>query len=454
MKILIAGATGFIGTQLITQLLETTDHDIIAISRREAESNHPRLKVVKSDLYSLLDIERAMEGCDIGIYLVHSMSPSSRLSQGSFRDFDFLLADNFAKAASKNNVSKIIYVGGIIPAVPRLSEHLLSRLEVEKTLQASGVTTISLRCGLIIGPQGSSFRIVEKLVERLPLILMPKWTYNKTQAIYVKDVIEVIKNVIQSKTANSGSYEIGAIEKTTYSDLLIRVAKAKKTKNIFIPLPSIPMFLSKPWVSLVTGTAYDLVSPLIDSLKHDMLVHNEFRLPDSIAVPLTPLDEAIRLSLNEQPPRLPVTFESTVERTSVVQSVQRLPLPASMSVENVAALYTNWLQKFLWPFLRVVDEGKDHRIYLGFFKKPLLVLEYSESRTFQSRPLYYIRGGFLAKPNKKARMEFRKSSQASFFIVAIHEYAPRLPWYIYRYSQAMLHAFVMKSFGKYLMRKK
>lgn len=120
MKIAIAGAFGFIGQHLIQQILNTTKHDIITISRSPRESENERVCCVTADLYSLKETAAALSDCDMAVYLVHSMAPSSRLSQCHFRDFDFILADNFGRAAVKNKMKQIIYVGGMIPKQDRL----------------------------------------------------------------------------------------------------------------------------------------------------------------------------------------------------------------------------------------------------------------------------------------------------------------------------------------------
>lgn len=457
MRIVVAGATGFIGTQLILNLLQTTEHQIVALSRHEAISEHPRLESRACDLYSLLDTEWALEDCDVAIYLVHSMSPSSRLSQGSFKDFDFLLADNFAKAAVKNNIKHIVYLSGIIPPSTDLSEHLLSRLEVEQTLQKSKIPLTTLRCGLVIGPNGSSFRIVERLVERLPIMLLPKWTHNRCQVIYINDIVEIIKNCIHIGESLAGTYDLGIPEEISYSTLMRKVSRAKKMRTLFIPLAQVPMLLSKPWVAMISNSPLDLVSPLIDSLKHDMLVSDKYRLPTALSTPLSSLDTAISESINsKQEFKLPLKINKTknLAKVSTVQSVQRLPLPEEWSIQRVANHYTVWLQDFLWPLLTVKSVGQNHSIYFWIFKKPLLVLKFSEARTFSKRPLFYITGGMLVNNNPKARLEFRESPYRAFFIVAIHSYTPSLPWYIYRYTQALLHAFIMRSFGRYLKKNK
>ena len=135
-------------------------------------------------MYSMSSTEKALEGADIAVYLVHSMQPSTRLNQGTFEDTDLLLADNFSRAAEKNKLKQIIYLGGILPKDKhQISNHLLSRFEVEKTLGSRATPLTAIRAGIIIGPGGSSFKIVTNLVKNLPVMGCPKWTKSNTEAV-------------------------------------------------------------------------------------------------------------------------------------------------------------------------------------------------------------------------------------------------------------------------------
>ena len=195
-KILIAGASGFIGHALIENLLKDENIEIVGLSRGIKTSTHPRLTWKKCDLFSLKDITEAMPGCDTAYYLVHSMLPSASLSQGKFYDFDLIMADNFVRAAKIHKLGHIIYLGGMIPESDDLSWHLRSRLEVEETFKLSPIKTTVLRAGLIIGPHGSSFTILERLVKRLPVMICPAWTRTLSQPVALKDIIRALYRVL------------------------------------------------------------------------------------------------------------------------------------------------------------------------------------------------------------------------------------------------------------------
>ncbi len=452
MRIAVTGATGFIGSYLIDYLLKETEHQVVAISRSPMSSNHPRLQCRQADLFSLLDCEKALADCDVGFYLVHSMSPSARLSQGHFKDFDFILADNFAKAANKNNLQKLIYVSGLIPDSEELSDHLLSRLEVEKTLSSHDVPTITLRCGIVVGAGGSSFQMVRNLVKRLPIIGLPSWTGSQTQAIYIRDLIKIMGKLIDYEIQKSQSFDLGSPEKVQYFDLLKIVSKEVCKKNLYIHLPWIPRALSKLWVTLITGQSRSLVYPLVDSLVHPMVVDSERQIPAQIRPEFHSINDAIHNSIkNDNQPRLPMQKQAAEKpATSLVRSVQRLPYPENWTMKDVARYYNQWLPKFMWPYITATATQNSVSFGTTLIKKPLLILELSSDRTFPGRQLFYITGGILDGQGPRGRLEFRLGPEKQFFIAAIHNFKPRLPWYIYRYTQALIHAFVMKAFGKRL----
>jgi len=181
MVIAVAGASGYIGDNLLKKLKGRAK--VIGLSRNgDNRKNTEDVEWRSCDLFSMKDAEKGLAEADIAVYLVHSMMKSARLTQGSFEDMDVILADNFAQAASRQGIKQIVYLGGIIPDEDEkdLSRHLKSRLEVERVLRSSDVPVTALRAGLIIGPKGSSFPILTKLVKRLPVMVLPKWTRSHT----------------------------------------------------------------------------------------------------------------------------------------------------------------------------------------------------------------------------------------------------------------------------------
>lgn len=453
LTVAVAGASGFIGRALCSRL--TTDHTVFALSRSGAGATAgvtPR----RCDLFSLLDCERALAGADVAVYLVHSMMPSARLTQASFADMDLILADNFARAARRMGVRQIVYLGGIVPERESLSAHLASRVEVEEALAAHGVPVTVLRASLVIGPEGSSFRILQRLVQRLPVMLLPRWTRSACQPIYVDDVVELLAGVCGAPFALGETFDIGGPEVLSYRDLLGRTARALGRTPRYLPVPFFTPELSRLWVTLVTGTPRQLVGPLVSSLRHPM-VARDLRLQERLGLPGVPLDEALRCAVRaaegERPTRSARAPDVLV---NTVRSVQRLPLPEGHDAVWAAAEYMTWLPRAMRPLLRVtVSEAGLVRFGLLGVRPCLLELAWSRERSLPDRTLLYVVGGALARISERhrGRLEFRVVLGGRFLVAAVHDLVPSLPWPVYNATQALAHLWVMRAFGRHLARR-
>lgn len=445
-KILIAGASGFIGRALIERLLQHSDIEIVALSRGQQESHHPRITWKKCDLFSLKDITEAMSGCEEGYYLVHSMLPSASLSQGTFYDFDLIMADNFIRAGAVQNLRHIIYLGGMIPPNQELSWHLKSRLEVEKTFRSSSIKTTVLRAGLIIGPQGSSFTILERLIKRLPVMICPAWTKTKSQPLALSDCINVLERSLVDEKVQGAIYDIAGPEVVTYQDLILRVSsEIRKTTKVFT-LNVIPLMMSRWWITFITGVPKNLVYPLVLSLKHEMLPSALHRWPYPGDLQ-TPLEKALAAALRTSVP-LKAKTTSPMERD--VRSIQRLVLPEGRNAEWVANTYFNWLPTFFSTLVKVTVVGDRCIFYLIHPQIQILILSKSQERSSPDRQLLYVIGGLLAGDMERGRLEFREVLDHRYVMAALHEFRPALPWYIYRWTQAIVHLIVMKAFAEHL----
>jgi uncharacterized protein YbjT (DUF2867 family) len=445
-KILIAGASGFIGHALIDKLLEENDFEIVGLSRNEKTSHHPRLIWKKCDLFSLKDITDVMEGCDSAYYLVHSMLPSASLSQGAFYDFDLIMADNFVRASLKHELKHIIYLGGMIPVVDDLSWHLKSRLEVEETFRKSRIKTSVLRAGLIIGPHGSSFTILERLIRRLPIMICPAWTKTLSQPVALQDIIKALTRTLNDESIQGKIYDMGGPEIITYQGLIQKAGQQIKKSSTMLTLNIIPLSLSRFWVSLVTGVPKKLVYPLVLSLRYQMLASADRAWPHPEDL-LTPLDDALRLSLQGDEKQ---GFKGHVPREKDVRSIQRLVLPPERNAEWVANEYFNWLPNFFSTLVKVLIVDNRCTFYLFDPSIKLLILEKSSERSSPDRQLLYIIGGMLSAKQERGRLEFREVLDRKYVMAAIHEFRPALPWFIYKWSQAIIHLIVMKAFGEHL----
>ncbi len=461
-KIVIAGASGYIGGNLIKELMN--DAQIIALTRKVSSQQQANQQVTwrTCDLFSMLEAEECLRGADYAVYLVHSMIPSARLTQGSFQDMDVILADNFAQAAVKAGVKQIVYLSGLIPNTEHLSRHLKSRLEVEQVLSSYTVPVTTLRAGLIVGPRGSSFPILVKLVKRLPIMLLPQWTQTKTHPIALVDVIHALQQCIGHTPVYHKIIDLGGPEVMTYKEMMVLTAKALGKTRYLLQIPYFTVTLSRLWVSLTTQTPKNLVYPLIESLIHPMTAQPE-RMVEGISFGKTPFlqsaIDAIHIEnelinhQSKQPYQRKSSTSSVQEDT--VRSVQRLYVPEGRDAVWVAMHYIKWLAYFLKPLIRVeIEDTHNCRLYALIGKKPLLELTFSEIRSTPLRALFYITGGKLAstRGSHPGRMEFRFIPGTNACMAAIHDFMPALPWFIYKYTQAKMHLWVMSRFKKHLLR--
>jgi len=430
-----------------------TRGDHVRLSPQEVELQTMEWRRV--DLFSLLECELALKGCTHAYYLVHSMMPSARLTQASFDDLDLLLADNFARAAKAAGVQRIIYLGGILPDGD-VSDHLRSRREVEEALESTGIPVVSVRAGLVLGPGGSSTEIVTKLVDRLPVMACPSWTGTQSNPIDLEDLVPLLVALLEAKDAPS-VVDVGGTEIVSYRELMRRTASVLGVRRSFLSIPLFTPGLSTLWVSLITGSSRALVRPLVQSLKHPMLPkRNEWQQNNQ--PPQVPLDESLaRAALTEQSPRsISLATKQLQVRLALprntVRSVQRLVNPVGLQASEVARKYIEWLPRFFRSFVRV--ERADNQICFSLlgWRPFLLILEPVIERSESSRALFYVQGGALARPNKslRARLEFREVLDDGTLLAAIHDFVPRLPWFVYNLTQAIGHLWVMRSFGKYL----
>lgn len=460
-NIVIAGATGFIGKALAEEL--AGEYRVIGLTRRQPSKDCPSIEWRHCDLFSLFECEQALAGTDVAFYLVHSMLPSARLTQGNFQDMDLISADNFARAAAQVGIRQIIYLGGLIPAGTDLSRHIQSRREVEQTLGAHGVPVTTLRAGIVIGLRSSSYGMFRSVLERAPLILCPRWSDSLIQPVALTDVIRLLRYCLEHPDSGSHSHDIGCADVLSYRELLRRCACLLGLKRRFVRLPLPLLGLSKIFLTLISGFPRQLVAPLVESLKHSLLARN-LSFQQRAGIPGLSFDEAVRASLNEEingecfkaihkdlarsKHRIPSPDKNTV------RSLQRISLPPGKTARWLALEFTAWLPHFFRILLRAyIDNAGNLTIGSRFFKISLLELRFARERSVASdRQLFYISGGLLAKkidlPSRRPRLEFREVLAGKAALVAIHDYRPTIPWPLYNLTQARAHIWVMKNFAR------
>jgi len=460
----IAGASGFVGSFVRSELNDAfrfrglTRSPTVADRGADAEGNEWR----HCDLFSLPKVTDALQGCDYCIYLVHSMSPSSRLVQGSFADLDLLLADNFIRAAEAAGVKRVVYLGGLLPEQEEgLSPHLRSRLEVERVLRSRQVPVVALRAGLIFGPGGSSFTMLIRLVQRLPVMILPHWVRSKTHSIDIEDIVRAIKLSLTDPQIEAGAYDMGGHEPMTYRQMILKTGAILGKKVRFIDFPINAFGLSQHWVALFGGVPISLVGPLLESLTHDLEARPNALL-DKIKKDAIPFDESLRRAVDEKGRPLPNPRQETrkkdkpkIRRARLVRSVQRMPLPKGWTAEQVSNEYGEWLTRRFWGLLSVTkEEGGELCFNWTYPRVRLLRLDPSPFSTGTNRrKAFYISGGLLSlSHDPPGRFEFRLFPENGFLVAAIHGFEPRLPWWIYAQTQARIHLLVMKLFGRHLGR--
>jgi uncharacterized protein YbjT (DUF2867 family) len=297
MRCVIFGATGYLGARLVPALV-ASGHDVRVMARTPAKLDdvpwRQQVDVVQGDVTDREQVERALDGQEVLYYLVHS------LLRSDFVDFDARAATIVGDAAAAAGISRIVYVGGIIPEGQQLSDHLASRAEVGQLLHDSGVPTVELRAAAIIGAGSASFEMLRYLTERLPLMVTPKWLRTQVQPIAVRDVLYYLTNAAQLPSEVSRAFDIGGPDTFTYTDMIRKYAAIAGLQRRFaVPVPVLSPWLSSHWVNLITPLPRALAASLMDSLENDV-VCGEHDIAEHIPDPeggLTHYEEAVELAL-------------------------------------------------------------------------------------------------------------------------------------------------------------
>jgi uncharacterized protein YbjT (DUF2867 family) len=297
MRCVIFGATGYLGARLVPELL-AAGHEVRVMARTPAKLDdvpwRSSVDVAEGDVTDADTVRHALAGQQVLYYLVHSMLAAD------FVNVDARGASIVADAAGQAGLSRIVYVGGIIPDEQELSDHLASRAEVGELLSKSGVPTVELRAAVIIGAGSASFEMLRYLTDRLPFMVTPKWLRTRVQPIAVRDVLYYLTNAAELPPEVSRAFEIGGPETFTYTEMSARYAAISGLrKRIAVPVPVLTPRLSSHWVNLITPLPRSLASSLMDSLENDV-VCTEHDIAEHIPDPdggLTHYEDAVELAL-------------------------------------------------------------------------------------------------------------------------------------------------------------
>jgi len=291
MRVLLTGGTGYIGKRLLPLLLEQGHTVVCAVrdARRFAlpPTRQEQVEVIEADFLDRSSLAKIPVAIDAAYYLIHSMAGPDP----GFEALEAESARNFRDRISETDAKQVIYLGGIVNA-GELSPHLASRQKVEATLGEGRYALTALRAGIIIGSGSASFEIMRDLVEKLPVMITPRWLDTRSQPIAVRDVLSLLLRVLGHTPAYRQAYDIGGSEVLTYKQMLLRFAKARGLRRAIVTVPVMTPRLSSYWLYFVTATSYPLAVHLVNSMKVEVVCRPN-DLARDLGVAITPFDTAI-----------------------------------------------------------------------------------------------------------------------------------------------------------------
>ncbi len=273
MKLLLTGATGYIGKRLLPVLVESGHEVICSVRDRNRFNLDPslqgRVEVTEADFLDPNSLSTIPKDIEAAYYLIHSMSSRS----GNFLDLEQTAALNFRDYINSTKAKHVIYLSGIIND-KNLSKHLESRKQVEKILAGGTVPATTLRAGIIIGSGSASFEIIRDLVEKLPVMIAPRWLKTRSQPVAVRDVLKFLEKTLLDERTYHSNYDIGGPEVLTYKEMLEQYAEVRGLRRLIIPVPVLSPRLSSYWLYFMTSTTYSLAIKLVESMKVDVTCRN------------------------------------------------------------------------------------------------------------------------------------------------------------------------------------
>ncbi len=462
-RLVIAGASGSIGTALCRELSD--DYEIVAVTHLEARAkiSDPDLPVTwrHCDVFSRSEMAAALDGADYAVYLIHTRLPSARLDQAQCEDMDLIIADNFARAANINGVKQILCLRSLLPVEKLLPEMLERRNEVVETLGAYGTQVTVIRASLVVAPGSTAVNLIGSQVVRGRIVPIPRWTLSLKQPVAVDDLIRAVRHCLGEPDFFTGSFDIGGPEVLNWRQVLEQAADLQGRRPVFLPLRWLPRRIYAWWLRRRSRETHPAtIRMLVDDLQYDSLA-NDNPLQRFVSKGAIECREAIRPHLDAGDrarlanPRSVIigVYEEQLREASNVRSIQRIRLPAGRNAEWMAETYFCWLQEFVWPFVKCRSGvSGSYRIQIRGLGLTLLELNFQPGNSGPDRRMYFITGGLLASDsrNERGRMEFRDILAGRYTIVAIHDFAPALPWNFYQATQATAHGFVMRAFQRYI----
>lgn len=298
MKILLTGATGYIGKRLLPVILEL-GHQVVCCVRdkkrfpSEGIYLHPGISLLEVDFLKDIQSAEAIKDIDVAYYLIHSMSSNT----GDFEKLEAVSAENFIQLVQQTSAKQIIYLGGITNE-KILSKHLTSRKNVEDILSKGDIPLTTIKAGIIVGSGSASFEIIRDLVEKLPLMITPRWLDTKCQPIAIRNVLEFLSGVLLKPETFNQSYDIGGPDVLTYKEMLLQFAGVRGLKRYIYTVPVMTPRLSSYWLYFVTSTSYKLAVNLVHSMKVEV-VANDNRLEKLLDIHPITYKDAVKLAFQK-----------------------------------------------------------------------------------------------------------------------------------------------------------
>lgn len=369
-RILVTGASGYIGGRLLPELL-TAGYTVASMVRRPEQFKQQCLQPHDcryGDTLELASLEAAFKDIDVVFYLVHSLA-----REGDFMAAEAQSARNVCAAAKKTGVKKIIYLGGLFSEEQALSSHLKSRKEVGDIIRHSGIPSITLRASIILGTGSISYEMIRNLTERLPVMITPKWVRVKAQPIAISDVLAYLKKAITVPVDTYEIYEIGGADQLSYADIMIEYAKQAGLKRWIIPVPVLSPYLSSLWLSFFTPIYARIGRKLIKSIKTTTVVSRPEHTFKAFQITPLSVQDAIRRTRAREEQAFAKTHWATAHSTSNYSEkwmektegnklvyTKKIAVNASIEqafqpIETIGGKHGWYYWEFLWKIRGIID---------------------------------------------------------------------------------------------------
>jgi uncharacterized protein YbjT (DUF2867 family) len=290
MRIAVFGATGVIGRALVPRLAERSE--VVAVSRHAAPVRRVNVEIVTADVTDASAVRRVLAGVDIAYYLVHS------LGSPDYSERDRSAAANVAREAERAGVSQIVYLGGLGDDTPDLSPHLRSRVETATALASGAVPVTTLRAAVVVGRGSAGFETIVALVNRLPVMIAPRWVSTQTQPIALADIARYLDGVAGHEAAIGRSFDVGGPDVLTYREMIEIVARLEGKRRLIVEVPVLTPRLSSYWLRLVTPVRARVAMPLVEGLRNPTVARDN-DIQRVAPIRLTSFEDAAQSALRD-----------------------------------------------------------------------------------------------------------------------------------------------------------